>query len=119
MKCFFVERLENGAGYCNYLSGRIFKDVPYDALIKPFTTEDDDFYKKLVSEEHQSQCVSSCYDCIRDFYNQKYHSIMNWRLGLDLSELAKDKNAQINFSQSYWHLYIKNLVDRFKARNRN
>jgi len=111
---FFVERLENGAGYCNFLSGRIFEEVPYEALIKQFNIGNKlyDFY---VDEKHQSQCASSCYDCIRDFYNQKYHSIMNWRLGLDLSELAKDKDTQIDFSQSYWHSYLKNIIDRFKT----
>lgn len=112
---FFVEKLENGAGYCNYLSGRIFKDVPYKALIESFTAEDK-LYQKYLSTEHQLQCANSCYDCIRDFYNQKYHSIMNWRLGLDLSELAKDKNARINFSQNYWHSYLKSIIDRFKTK---
>jgi len=111
---FFVERLENGAGYCNYLSGRIFEDVPYNALIKSFT-ENDELYQKYISKEHQSQCATSCYDCIRDFYNQQYHSIMNWRLGLDLSELSKDNNAQMDFSQFYWQSYLKTIVDRFKT----
>jgi ATP-dependent helicase YprA (DUF1998 family) len=111
---FFVERLENGAGYCNYLSGRIFEDVPYVALIKPFNNGNElyDFY---VNEKHQSQCASSCYDCIRDFYNQKYHSIMNWRLGLDLSELSKNKDAKIDFSQNYWQSYLKTIVDGFRT----
>lgn len=108
---FFVERLENGAGYCNYLSGRIFKDVPYAALIKPFNNGNE-LYDSYISEKHQYQCVSSCYDCLRDFYNQKYHNIMNWRLGLDLAELAKDKSAQLDFSQSYWHSHINYLVNR-------
>jgi len=111
---FFVERLENGAGYCNYLSGRIYEDVPYNALIKSFA-ENDKLYQKYISKEHQLQCASSCYDCIRDFYNQKYHSIMNWRLGLDLAELSKDKDAQIDFSHNYWQSYLKTIVDRFRT----
>ena len=111
---FFVERLENGAGYCNYLSGRepIFKEVPYDALVKPFT-KGEKLYDFYVSEEHQLECGSSCYDCIREYSNQKYHSILNWRLGLDLTRLAKDKNAPMDFSQDYWILYIENLIKRF------
>ena len=32
---FFVEKLESGAGYCNYLSGRRYSDVPLKAIIEP------------------------------------------------------------------------------------
>lgn len=40
---------------------------------------------------------------------------MNWRLGLDLAELSKDKDAQIDFSQNYWQSYLKTIVDRFRS----
>lgn len=110
---FFVERLENGAGYCNYLSGRDFDEVPYNALIKPFNkgTELYDFY---MSKEHQSQCSSSCYDCVRDFYNQEHHSIMNWRLGLDLAKVAQNKNVTVDFKTNYWQSYIREVASKFE-----
>ena len=32
---FIVERLENGSGYCNYLSGRKYANVPLEAIVAP------------------------------------------------------------------------------------
>ena len=114
---FIVERLENGAGYCNYLSGRIQKDVPFQALIKSLipsnSGEDKSLYDEYTSLEHLAQCTSSCYDCLRDFYNQQHHGILDWRLGLDLASIAYNKNVFIDFSSVYWKDYLANLANSF------
>jgi DEAD/DEAH box helicase domain-containing protein len=106
---FFVERLENGAGYCNYLSGRTYPDVPYQALIQPFL-KDGAMTKILVTDAHLKQCTSSCYDCLRNFHNQQYHGIIDWRLGLDLAKLSADIGTDINFSTDYWKAYLETLM---------
>ena len=102
---FFVEQLENGAGYSNYLSGRRYKDVPKEAIIMPLI-EDGEIFKKLTAQNHKDGCTSSCYDCIRDYSNQEVHRLLDWRLGLDLARLAHDPKAQIDFSTEYWIDYI-------------
>ena len=102
---FFVEQLENGAGYCNYLSGQRYKDVPKEAILQPLA-EDGEIYNMLTSKNHQDGCTSSCYDCIRDYSNQSVHHLLDWRLGLDLARLANDQNANIDFTVSYWLDYI-------------
>ncbi len=102
---FIAENLENGAGYCNYLSGRRYPDVPLNAIIKPII-EGGFLYEELVDAAHADDCNGSCYDCLRDYSNQKYHNILNWRLGLDLARLAYDQNSQVDFSVSYWQNYI-------------
>ena len=113
---FFVEKLENGAGYCNYLSGRRYTDVPPKAIIEPLLPGGE-VYEHLVSEEHSSDCASSCYDCIRDYSNQSVHGLLDWRLGLDLARLANDKNAPINFSVSYWRNHLdKTIVSLLASR---
>ncbi|MBQ7237320.1 MAG: hypothetical protein IJS20_00865 [Bacteroidales bacterium] len=104
-EAFFVESLENGAGYCNYLSGRKYPKVPYQAIISPLI-EGGEVYEQLTSKEHEEGCTSSCYDCIRDYSNQKEHHLLDWRLGLDLARLAHDPNATVDFSVSYWHRYV-------------
>ncbi len=115
---FIVESLENGAGYCNYLSGRIHEDVPFKALIKPLipSKEGDDatLYDKYIAFDHLSNCTSSCYDCIRDFYNQREHGVLDWRLGLDLAKIAYDKGVFIDFSSIYWKEYLVGLAKSFK-----
>ena len=106
---FFVERLENGAGYCNYLSGRKYPDVPQKAIINPLLPGGD-IYEHLVSEEHASECATSCYDCIRDYSNQSVHALLDWRLGLDLARLASDKDAVIDFTSVYWKEHLETTI---------
>ena len=106
---FFVEKLENGAGYCNFLSGRKYKDVPKKAIIDPLNLGGV-IYEQLVNKEHLEECTSSCYDCIRDYSNQFMHGILDWRLGLDLARLSMDKNATVDFTINYWMSHIKNTI---------
>lgn len=113
---FFVENLENGAGYCNYLSGRRYPDVPKEAIIEPLS-EGGEIYNQLTSSEHQAGCTSSCYDCIRDYSNQNVHSILDWRLGLDIARLASNQNAVIDFSISYWCNYIFSTIKNMLENN--
>lgn len=102
---FFVEKLENGADYSNYLSGRRYKDIPKKAIIQPLI-ENGEIFEKLTSRDHENGCTSSCYDCIRDYSNQSVHHLLDWRLGLDLARLAHDRKAKIDFSTKYWVDYI-------------
>lgn len=106
---FFVEKLENGAGYCNYLSGRRYANVPYEAIIKPLLPGGET-YEQLVSDNHKDGCSSSCYDCIRDYSNQNVHSILDWRLGLDLARLADNKDAVIDFTIDYWKDFVNGTI---------
>ncbi len=102
---FFVEKLDNGAGYCNYLSNgnRI-----NEAIIKPLIFNGKE-YNKLTIKDHL-KCASSCYDCIRDYGNQNIHNIIDWRLGLDLARLSDNPNADIEFGVDYWIEYIDSVI---------
>ena len=106
---FFVERLENGAGYCNYLSGRKFPDVPLKAIIKPLLPGGD-IYEHLISDDHANECTTSCYDCIRDYSNQSVHGLLDWRLGLDIAKLADNDTAMIDFSAVYWEGHLNKTI---------
>lgn len=98
---FLVEKLDNGAGYCNYLCGKRYPEVPYKAIIEPLS-EGGEIYNQLCTKKHIAECTSSCYDCIRDFSNQNLHNILDWRLGLDLARLAADPDAKIGLDVDYW-----------------
>lgn len=106
---FLVERLENGAGYCNFLSGRRYKEIPYKAIVEPLT-KGGIIYDFLCDDKHMNECTSSCYDCIRDFSNQSIHSILDWRLGLDLGRLADDPDSEIGFDVEYWKGYVSTTL---------
>lgn len=107
---FFVEKLDNGAGYCNYLSNLDNKnpEIPQDSMLLPLV-ENGIEYKKMVSASHQN-CNSSCYDCMSDYSNQNIHSILDWRLGLDLARLACNLDSYIGFSNEYWQGWIGSTV---------
>lgn len=106
---FFVEKLENGAGYCNFLSGRRYKEIPLKAIVEPLT-KGGDIYNFLCEEKHMTECTSSCYDCIRDFSNQTLHAVLDWRLGLDLGRLAENPDTRIDFDAEYWKGYVSTTI---------
>lgn len=103
---FIVETAVNGAGYCAYLNGdtdpEIAKNVFLDQL-KP--GDSGTVYEFLTSKNHE-ECAASCYDCLRDYSNQNHHSLLNWRLALDLADLAINPSVSLNFTQPYWQSYF-------------
>ena len=105
---FIVEKMENGAGYCNYINGDFGYDISADAMINPLIKRGE-IYNALMDENHI--CDNSCYDCLHDYYNQSYHSQLNWRLGLDLAYASSIKNFQFDFSREYWHPFLSDLAD--------
>jgi DEAD/DEAH box helicase domain-containing protein len=104
---FLSDSLENGAGYSSYFGS----PLEMERLLRFVLGEtNDNFYGPLVATTtaegnaaHAQFCSTSCPDCLRDFSNLAYHSILDWRLGLDLARLALNRHEHIDFSPSYWH----------------
>ena len=46
------------------------------------------FIAKL-SSRRTATCDSSCYDCLRDYFNMAYHPLLDWRLGRDMLDLLE------------------------------
>jgi DEAD/DEAH box helicase domain-containing protein len=107
---YIVEKAENGAGYCNYLNGKENLDISRKVFIESLLPGGSVYEQILMKETHEKHCTSSCYDCLRDYYNQKHHSLLNWRLALDLAALANDPNTILDFSQPYWYGYINDRL---------
>jgi hypothetical protein len=103
---YIVEKAENGAGYCNYLNGIENIEISDEIFIKSLLKGGNVYKDILMSIEHEKNCSSSCYDCLRDYYNQQHHGLLNWRIALDLAALANDANMDLNFKQEYWARYI-------------
>ena len=100
---FMCDSLENGAGYASLLGNPAETEMLLQYIVGQ---GDPEFHSFLVGPEHagpgQDACTTSCPDCLRDFSNLAYHSILDWRLGLDLARLALDAGAPIGFGVSYW-----------------
>lgn len=115
---FLIEKLENGAGYWNYLNGKqAEKQLLINSVIAPLLPNGS-IYQLYNDQEHQA-CQSSCYDCLRDYYNQRIHSNLHWRLGFDLAKIAADKDAMIDFSSEYWATILPNILHRMKLKLKN
>lgn len=102
---FLSDALENGAGYATLLG----QPDECESLLKYVLGQPPQgttFYDFMVGPKHAGvgpeSCRTSCPDCLRDFGNLPYHSILDWRLGLDLARLALDRTSPIDFNLPYW-----------------
>mgnify|MGYP004642169965 CR=1 FL=1 len=109
---YFIEQLENGAGYTSYIgsSDRIATESLIDSL--DMTSA---YVKHLLDERHSSSCDTSCYDCLQDFHNKDLHLLLNWRLGLDLSEISKNFNFVPSLKSIYWKPFITKSLETMKT----
>jgi hypothetical protein len=60
------------------------------------------FHDWLVSHLHADACDTSCPDCLRSYNNLAYHNLLDWRLAVDMAQLALDPAAPITLSTPRW-----------------
>lgn len=111
-EAYIVEKADNGAGYCNYLNGSTDPEITNEVFINFLLPGGRTYNEILMKNEHAERCSSSCYDCLRDYYNQQHHSLLNWRMALDVAALAANKNAVLDFSSAHWAHYLDNVLLR-------
>jgi DEAD/DEAH box helicase domain-containing protein len=109
-EAYIVEKADNGAGYCNYLNGEQEPELCQEIYIKSLLPGGTIYEEILMADQHVLSCMSSCYDCLRDYYNQQYHSMLNWRIALDLALLSALPDAIIDFSVPHWKPYMENVL---------
>jgi DEAD/DEAH box helicase domain-containing protein len=85
-RIFVADALENGAGYAPEL-GRP------DNLKQVLDELTGDLRDRFESAAH-SICTESCPDCLRSYDNRGLHGALDWRLALDVAELAS--GAKLN-----------------------
>jgi DEAD/DEAH box helicase domain-containing protein len=116
-EAYIVEKADNGAGYCNYLNGVENSDVSRRVFLESLLKGGRLYNDVLMKESHENNCVASCYDCLRDYFNQGHHGLLNWRIALDLASLTNDDKTVLDFSQGYWKNYIdKTLIRTLEKR---
>lgn len=115
---YIVETAENGAGYCNYLNGKEDKEISQKVFIQNLI-KDGSLYNELLKNDNHKECMSSCYDCLRDYYNQHEHYLLNWRLALDLARISNDINEVFDFSQEYWDNFFNEYLNKLLVNKDN
>jgi hypothetical protein len=79
-----ADTLINGSGLCRRLCQPGADGRPDIArLIDEILTERDEWpLTDFMNAEHEAQCSTSCYMCIQQYQNRRYHPLLDWRLGL-------------------------------------
>ncbi|GGV05578.1 DEAD/DEAH box helicase [Kitasatospora aureofaciens] len=73
---FLSDTLDNGAGYCT----RLADPEEFTALIAKAA----EMATGFAAGSHGAECRGSCYQCLRDYSNMAYHTLLDWRLAADL-----------------------------------
>lgn len=102
---FLADSLENGAGYATHL-GEVgtFREVLREA---------DEYLWEKAQANHASLCDSSCYDCLRDYYNMPYHPLLDWRLARDMLAVAMGREVDLANSEPQEARLAKALANDF------
>ena len=80
-RVFLADALDNGAGYAVELGAA----TTFDKLLNSIR---DTTGQRLRDEPHRVACTSSCPGCLRNYENRFSHWALDWRLGLDVVDLA-------------------------------
>jgi hypothetical protein len=94
-QAFLCDKLENGAGYCRWLS------VPANferVLNQADPAQAGSLAARWLAAAHADECDTSCNMCLRDFYNLPYHGLLDWRLALEMAQLLRSAQATINLT---------------------
>ena len=100
-QAFLCDQLENGAGYCRLLAqpGEFAELLQLSEPGNP-----DSIAQRWMAsiidpdgaQPHGSKCDTSCNLCLRDFGNLPYHGLLDWRLALDMAQIATSPNASVD-----------------------
>jgi len=102
-RVFVADALENGAGYAPELG----KPEKLKQVLGELTG---DLAQRFESPSH-SICTESCPDCLRSYDNRGLHGSLDWRLALDVAELA----SGARLSTSRWLGRAERLAANFVA----
>ena len=86
-QAFLCDKLENGAGYCRFLSQ---PDEFQKLFAEANPSASNTIASKWLESSHAIQCDTSCNFCMRDYGNMPYHPILDWRLALDMVRIARE-----------------------------
>lgn len=88
-RVFLADALDNGAGYALELG----QPSTLERLLRSIQEETG---RRLRAEPHRSACTASCPGCLRNYENRFNHWALDWRLGLDIVDLALGQELDVS-----------------------
>jgi DEAD/DEAH box helicase domain-containing protein len=101
-RVFLADALDNGAGYALELG----ETTTFQNLLASIREETG---RRLREEPHGRACTSSCPGCLRNYENRFNHWALDWRLGLDVVDLALGRELDL----SHWSYRTTALMKSF------
>jgi DEAD/DEAH box helicase domain-containing protein len=101
-RVFIADALNNGAGYALELA----RDDTLTTLLRRVR---DDMGAQLRDSRHADECTSSCPRCLRNYQNRFTHWALDWRLALDVVDLALGDQVR----REWWESREDELVAGF------
>jgi ATP-dependent helicase YprA (DUF1998 family) len=84
---FLSDSLANGAGYCTHLG----REDQFELLLQ----RGEEWSAELQKHGEGEGCDSACYDCLKDYRNMNFHSLLDWRLAVDLFDVLRGQDLDI------------------------
>lgn len=97
-QAFLSDTLQNGAGYCRWLGQ---PDNFQRLLSQGDIGEPGSSAERWHGTPHGAECDTSCNRCLRDFYNLPYHGLLDWRLAVEMAQLAVDSDSSPNLTSPW------------------
>lgn len=101
LQIVLCDTLPNGSGFVRYLKEN------FESILSKIVNKELAYIKSIQNDEHSKSCKASCPKCLNSYFNQDYHHILDWRLGLDLIRLMYDSTYDCGLSDK--NILIKNL----------
>lgn len=112
-QAFLCDKLENGAGYCQFLS----EPQQFQKLMDLANINNpDSIANKWLNHPHGDSCDTSCNLCLRDYQNLAYHGLLDWRLALDMARLVLSNSHTIDIN-SPWGTMPNPWVNLYQGNN--
>ena len=92
VQIIFCDTLPNGSGFVRYLKDN------FENILSKIVHKKSKFIESVLDDSHRNNCKSSCPKCLNSYFNQDYHHILDWRLGLDLIHLMYDSTYDCGLS---------------------
>ena len=86
-----ADHLINGSGFTQRLHQE-FGDILRLIIASANGQKTDSIIDKIFTSTHMAECQSSCYSCLQNFRNMRYHPLLDWRLGLSMVRMFVDSS---------------------------
>jgi DEAD/DEAH box helicase domain-containing protein len=99
---FLADSHANGAGY----SVEISKPETFTRILNILETD----YADSWNSRNHVRCTTSCPDCLRSYNNRSNHTLLDWRLALDVAASIQGKNLRNDLWQESSRKMAENLA---------